>query len=53
MQVNIANNYIYGSCNVGSILVINGVLSSNPDKWPYKWATGLIAPNNWSYIPYP
>lgn len=20
-----------------------------PYKWPYKWATGLIAPNNWSY----
>ena len=25
--------------------------SSNPYKWPYKWAAGLIAPNNWSYNP--
>ena len=33
----------------GPLLVINGVMSYAPYKWPYKWVTGN--PYNWSYDP--
>ena len=30
----------------GPLLVINGVISYNPYKWPYRWVPGAVTPTS-------